>query len=136
MLNCTFLPYQDRAHLPYSLTACDLALVSIAPRMEGVVVPSKLYGVMAAGRAIAAICEPHSYLRELIDGTNCGACFNNNDCKGLANFISFLAKNPKIAIKMGQAGRKHLEANFTPKIIAQQYQEVLNPQNQSATIPR
>lgn len=136
LLNCTFLPYQDRAHLPYSLTACDLALVSIAPRMEGVVVPSKLYGVMAAGRAIAAICEPHSYLRELIDGTNCGACFNNNDCKGLANFIRFLAKNPKIAIKMGQAGRKHLEANFTPKIIAQQYQEVLNPQNQSATIPR
>ena len=31
---CTFLPYQDRKNLPYSLTACDLALVSIAEGME------------------------------------------------------------------------------------------------------
>ena len=129
--NCTFLPYQDRAHLPYSLTACDLALVSIAPGMEGVVVPSKLYGVMAAGRAIAAICEPHSYLRELIDGANCGACFNNNDSEGLAEFIRFLAQDSQIAWEMGQAGRKYLEANFTPKIIAQQYQEVLIKSSQS-----
>ena len=129
--NCTFLPYQDRAHLPYSLTACDLALVSIAPGMEGVVVPSKLYGVMAAGRAIAAICESHSYLRELIDGANCGACFNNNDSAGLAKFIRFLAQDPQIAREMGQAGREYLEANFTPKIIAQQYQEVLTKSSQS-----
>ncbi len=132
--NCTFLPYQERSHLPYSLTACDLALVSIAPGMEGVVVPSKLYGVMAAGRAIAAICEPHSYLRELIQEAQCGACFNNNDSEGLAEFIRFLAKDPQTTRKMGQTGRRHLEANFTPKIIAQQYQEVLNPRRQSVTI--
>ncbi|ELS01853.1 glycosyltransferase [Xenococcus sp. PCC 7305] len=134
--NCTFLPYQDRSYLPYSLTSCDLALVSIAPGMEGVVVPSKLYGVMAAGRAIAAICEPHSYLRSLIDDANCGACFNNGDSEGLAEFIRFLAKDPQTASKMGQSGRKHLEANFTPQIIAQQYQEILNPQTQSITISR
>ncbi|MGK7899056.1 MAG: glycosyltransferase family 4 protein [Xenococcus sp. (in: cyanobacteria)] len=135
LLNCTFLPYQDRSYLPYSLTACDLALVTIAPGMEGVVVPSKLYGVMAAGRAIAAICEPHSYLRKLINDAHCGACFNNNDSEALAEFVRFLAKEPQTARKMGQAGRRHLEANFTPKIIAQQYQKVLNPQTQSATIP-
>ncbi len=135
LVNCTFLPYQDLSHLPYSLTACDLALVTIAPGMEGVIVPSKVYGVMAAGRAIAAICEPHSYLRKLIDAAHCGACFNNNDSEGLAEFIRFLAKEAQTARKMGQAGRKYLEANFTPQIIAQQYQEVLNPQNQSVTIP-
>lgn len=135
LLNCTFLPYQDRSYLPYSLTACDLALVTIAPGMEGVVVPSKLYGVMAAGRAIAAICEPHSYLRNLINTANCGACFDNNDSEGLAKFIRFLAEEPQATRKMGQAGRQYLEANFTPQIIAQQYQAVLNPQTQLATIP-
>ena len=133
--NCSFLPYQDRSYLPYSLSACDLALVTIAPGMEGVVVPSKLYGVMAAGRAIAAICEPHSYLRNLIHTANCGACFNNSDSRGLAEFIRFLAKEPQTTKKMGQAGRQYLEANFTPQIIAQQYQEVLTPKNPSVTIP-
>ena len=133
--NCTFLPYQDRSYLPYSLTACDLALVTIAPGMEGVVVPSKLYGVMAAGRAIAAICEPHSYLRKLLNDASCGACFDNHDSLSLAEFIRFLAQEPEISRKMGQEGRRYLEANFTPQIIARQYQEVLNPQKRSATIP-
>lgn len=125
--NCTFLPYQDRKNLPYSLTACDLALVSIAPGMEGIVAPSKLYGVMAAGRAIAAICEPHSYLRELLTEVGCGACFDNQDSQGLANFIRNLALNPNQSVAMGLAGRQYLESHFTPQIIAQQYSQVLNP---------
>lgn len=131
--NCTFLPYQDRKDLPYSLTACDLALVSIAPGMEGIVAPSKLYGVMAAGRAIAAICEPHSYLRELLAEAGCGACFNNQDSYNLANFIRHLASNPDLTKDMGLAGRQYLENNFTPQIIAQQYSEVLNPATTTIT---
>jgi glycosyltransferase involved in cell wall biosynthesis len=125
--NCCFLPYQDRENLPYSLTACDLAFVSIAPGMEGIVAPSKLYGIMAAGRAIAAICEPQSYLRQLITKAGCGACFEHNDSQGLAAFIRSLALNPTQAVAMGQAGRQYLEAHFTPEIIARQYTEVLNP---------
>lgn len=124
---CIFLPYQDRENLPYSLTACDLALVSIAPGLEGVVAPSKLYGIMAAGRAIAAICEPHSYLRQVIARAECGAAFNNNDSQSLAEFILTLASNPVSAATMGNAGRKYMENNFTPKIIARQYTEVLEP---------
>lgn len=124
--NCTFLPYQDKTNLPYSLTACDLALVSIAPGLEGVVAPSKLYGIMAAGKAIAAICEPHSYLREIIDDSECGASFDNEDSVGLANFIMNLANSPRSAAEMGQAGRKYMVENFTPKIIAKQYCDVLD----------
>ena len=132
--NCLFLPYQDRSHLPYSLTACDLALVTIAPGLEGVVAPSKLYGIMAAGRAIAAICEPHSYLRQLISQANCGGYFDNYNSQGLANFISFLAANPSIAKAMGHAGRKHMEDNFTPQIIARQYSQVLEPVTKSKNL--
>ena len=132
--NCTFLPYQDQKNLPYSLTACDLALVSIASGLEGVVAPSKLYGVMAAGRAIAAICESHSYLRQLIADAQCGACFDNNESQSLARFILSLATDPSLAITMGDAGRKYLENNFTPKIIARQYYQVLEPTSEAITI--
>jgi len=123
--NCLFLPYQDRANLPYSLTACDLALVTIAPGLEGVVAPSKVYGIMAAGKAIAAVCEPHSYLRQLITDAHCGAAFDNNYSQQLAEFILTLANNSDLTNSMGDAGRNYLQQHFTPQLIAQQYCDVL-----------
>ena len=123
--NCVFLPYQDRANLPYSLTACDLALVSIAPGLEGVVAPSKVYGIMAAGKAIAAICEPHSYLRQLITDARCGMAIDNYRSEQLAEFISTLAANPDLTKDMGDAGRNYLKQHFTPQKVARQYCDVL-----------
>jgi glycosyltransferase involved in cell wall biosynthesis len=123
--NCQFLPYQEKQDLPYSLTACDLSLVSISPGMEGVVAPSKLYGILAAGRPVAVICEPHSYLRALLAEAKCGAAFNSSDITGLAKFIRLLATNTKLAHRMGMAGRSYLQSNFTPEIIAKQYSKLL-----------
>ncbi len=123
--NCLFLPYQEKHCLPYSLTACDLSVVSISPGMEGLIAPSKLYGVLAAGRPIAAICEKHSYLRQIVAEANCGKVFDNEDSASLAKFIRYLVANPQLAKQMGQAGRRHLKAHFTPEIIAQQYSQVI-----------
>ncbi|MBE9014673.1 glycosyltransferase WbuB [Chroococcidiopsis sp. CCALA 051] len=123
--NCRFLPYQDKQDLPYSLTACDLSLVSISPKMEGIVAPSKLYGILAAGRPVAAICEPHSYLRHLLRESGCGAAFNSGDASGLAQFIRRLKSDRELVKQMGMAGRQYLQFNFTPEIIAKQYSNVL-----------
>lgn len=124
--NCLFLPYQDKKDLPYSLTACDLSLVSISPGMEGLVAPSKLYGILAAGRPVAVICEEHSYLRQLMEEAHCGFAFNNGDGKGLAAFIRRLAQDTQLANQMGKAGRRYLQSNFTLEIVAQQYSDVLS----------
>ncbi len=124
--NCLFLPYQDKEVLPYSLTSCDLGLVSIAPGLEGIIAPSKIYGILAAGRPVAAICEPHSYLRQLLKNANCGEAFDNGDGKSLGEFISQLYLNPQKVAQMGKAGRNYLQSHFTPKIIAQEYYQVLH----------
>jgi glycosyltransferase involved in cell wall biosynthesis len=123
--NCKFLPYQEKQDLPYSLTACDLSLVSINFGMEGLVAPSKFYGTLAAGRPVAVVCEPHSYLRTLVADAKCGATFRNGNGIGLANFIRFLASDRQVANQMGTAGRQYLQKNFTPEIIAQEYLKVL-----------
>lgn len=123
--NCLFLPYQDKHVLPYSLTACDLSLVSIGAGMEGLIAPSKFYGSLAAGRPIAVICEPHSYLRSIIAASGCGKAFNLGDGAALANFIRLLLKNPHLVEEMGAAGRHYMECHFTPEIIAKQYLQVL-----------
>jgi len=123
--NCLFLPYQDKQDLPYSLTACDLSLVSIKKGMEGVVAPSKFYSAIASGRPIAAICQKNAYLSQIIDQAQCGASFENGDSLGLSKFIQKLEADPELAKKMGQSGRNHLKFNYTPEIIAQEYQKVL-----------
>ena len=123
--NCQFLPYQDKENLPYSLTACDLSLVSVSPGMEGLVAPSKLYPALAAGRPLAIVCEPHSYLRSMLKESGCGEAFNNGDPEGLAAFIRRLASDSQLTKQMGRAGRRYLQSNFTPDLIAQQYSQVL-----------
>ena len=125
LVNCQFLPYQDKENLPYSLTACDLSLVSVSPGMEGLVAPSKLYAALAAGRPVGVICESHSYLRKIVADGDCGEAFNNGDAVGLADFIQRLAEDQRLAKQMGQAGRQYLVSNFTPELIAKQYSDVL-----------
>lgn len=126
LTNCQFVPYQNKQNLPYSLTACDLSLVSISADMEGLVVPSKLYAALATGRPVAVICEQHSYLRQLVTDAKCGAAFNNGDSASLAKFIRFLAASPALAARMGKAGRRYLQSHFTPEIIAGQYSKILS----------
>lgn len=125
LTNCEFLPYQDKALLPQSLTACDLSLVSIAEGMEGVVAPSKFYSALSSGRPVAIICEPHSYLRQLVGEANCGAAFCNGDSQGLAAFIRYMAKDSQMHDRFGNAGHRYIQSNFTPELISHQYLKVL-----------
>lgn len=124
--NFVFLPYQDKDVLPYSLTACDLSLVSVSPGMESLVAPSKLYSALASGRPIAAVCPPNTYLRQMLEEGNCGAWFNNGDSQKLAEFIRHLSQDDQTAQTMGCAARVCLEGNYAPDIVARQYADVFH----------
>ncbi|PSN14689.1 glycosyltransferase WbuB [filamentous cyanobacterium CCT1] len=125
LTNCLFLPYQSKGDLPYSLTACDLSLVSLVPGVEGLVAPSKLYSSLAAGRPVAAICESHSYLRSLLSEGGFGCAFSNGDSRGLADFIHTLMANPGMVKQMGDRGRSYMQQKFTPEQAVLRYFEVV-----------
>ena len=135
LTNCHFLPYQDKNLLPYSLTACDLTLVSVGQNMDGLVAPSKIYGALAAGRPVAIICAAHSYLDQMVTDGNFGATFRHQDSQGLANFILHLASQPALVQSMGDAGRQYLQTHFTPELIAQQYAQILRRSMRSPLPP-
>ena len=134
--NFKFLPYQEKSVLPYSLTASDLSLVSVAAGMESLVAPSKLYPAMAAGRPIAAICPLGSYLGPLLAEAHCGEAFDNGDSRQLAAYIRQLAHHRSQAKQLGDSGRAYLEAHFTPEIIARQYLNVVTSAAKSNTTQR
>lgn len=125
LTNFVFLPYQEKSVLPYSLTASDLSLVSVAEGMESLVAPSKLYPALATGRPIGAICPAGSYLGDLLLAAESGAAFENGEAQQLADFILELAKDKEKASRMGDSGRQYLERHFTPEIIARQYLSVI-----------
>jgi len=119
--NCLFLPYQSRENLPFSLTACDVSIVSISAGMEGLVAPSKLYSALASGRPIVSICPENSYLNDVFDRANCGVTIRNGDSLGLAEYLQKLSENPRLAQELGRSGREYCRKNYTAEKIAQDY---------------
>ena len=123
--NCLFLPYQELSDLPFTLTAVDLALVTLAIKAEGLVAPSKLYGHLAAGTPIAAVTPENSYLRQLVEREHCGRWFANGDAQGLAAWILELKANPSQALAFGNSSRRFLERTATPEIVTAQYLQLI-----------
>jgi glycosyltransferase involved in cell wall biosynthesis len=94
--------------------------------MEEVVAPSKFYSLLAAGRPVAAICEPHSYLRQILDEAGCGVGIDIGDAHRLTEYIRYLIKSPEQVASMGSAGRAYCSTHFTLKTVGQQYSQLLH----------
>ena len=56
--NVQFRPYQPSERLSLSLSAADIHLISLDPACEGLIVPSKYYGVLAVGRPLLFLGAP------------------------------------------------------------------------------
>jgi len=80
--NFHFLPYQPRDTLADSLAASDVHLVSLLPALEGLIVPSKFYGILAAGRPVVFVGDPDGELARIIREAGCGHVVAAGDSPG------------------------------------------------------
>jgi colanic acid biosynthesis glycosyl transferase WcaI len=67
-----FLPYQPRQALPELLSSADLHVVGLARGLGGYIVPSRLQGVLAAGRPVIAAAEEESETAQIVSRAGCG----------------------------------------------------------------
>ena len=67
-----FKGYQPSALLAQSLSASDVHLVSLRPELEGLIVPSKFYGICAAGRPSIFVGDKDGEIARLISRHGCG----------------------------------------------------------------
>ncbi|MEH1890706.1 MAG: glycosyltransferase family 4 protein [Nostoc sp.] len=123
--NILLLPYQPREILHLSLTACDLSLVSLIPGAESIVAPSKLYGMLAAGRGIIAISSANSYIDQLLTNSGCGINTPPNNPQHLANLINELASDSIKVKLMGEKARQVYESKYTFKRALAEYEKLL-----------
>src|SRR5262249_41749606 len=89
-----FEPYRPRALLAQSLSAADVHLVSLRPVLEGLIVPSKFYGICAAGRPTLFIGDGDGEIARLIRRHDCGRSVCAGDGAGLAQTVLELAADP------------------------------------------
>ena len=108
-----FQPYQPRARLSQSLSAADVHIVSLRPELEGLIVPSKFYGVAAAGRPTLFIGAQDGEIARLIERHACGVTIAMGDGVGLAAAVTTMARERDNAGAMGERARAACEARYS-----------------------
>jgi glycosyltransferase involved in cell wall biosynthesis len=111
--NVTFRPYAERALLGESLAAGDVHLITLRERMPGLLVPSKIYGVLAAGRPAIYIGPEEGEVSDIIAAGRCGVRIANGDAKALVQAVLRYQRNRTVRELEGQRARVLFEERFT-----------------------
>jgi glycosyltransferase involved in cell wall biosynthesis len=90
-----FLPPQAKDHLSAFLAAADVHLVTVRAGLEGLVVPSKAYGILVAGCPMIYVGPRDSEVACLLDETNAGQVVANGDSIALASMLRKMAEAPR-----------------------------------------
>lgn len=107
-----FQPYQPREKLGESLSAADVHLVSLRPEMEGLIVPSKFYGIAAAGRPAIFIGDADGEIARLLREHRCGVTVPQGDGNALAAAVQRYADDSDMCASSGANARKAAEQLF------------------------
>ena len=104
LANVRLVPFQPAARLADTLAAADLHVAAMDPRAEGLLVPCKVAGVLAAGRPCLFLGPPGSEAAHLIADHACGAVLDPAGGSGLATTIRAYAADPaRCAAEGGRA---------------------------------
>jgi glycosyltransferase involved in cell wall biosynthesis len=110
--NWHFKPYQPAEQLVYSLSVPDVHLICLRPEMEGLIVPSKLYGIAAVGRPAIFVGDPDGEVAQIIKAHEFGYVVETGDGQTLAEVIDELAQYPSRCAALGQNARRAAEDYF------------------------
>ena len=126
LTNVRLHPYQPRELLSETLGLANLHLVSLNPKLEGLIVPSKFYGIAAAGRPTLFIGAPDGEIARLIDETGCGFTVAPGDGKALMARILQLATDPDLCASMGAQAREAFDQHWDKSRAIAKWETVLN----------
>ncbi len=120
-----FKPYQPREKLADSLGAADVHLASLRPELEGLIVPSKIYGSLAAGRPVVFIGAEDGEIGQLVRRENLGFVAKPGKDAELADVLLKLRDDEPLRVEMGARARRVFEAQFDFAIGARKFGEAL-----------
>ena len=125
-----FLPFRPPEEAQYVLAAGDLQVVTLRRGLEGVVVPSKLYPILAAGRPVLVVAPAECDAARMVRECGCGLVADPDDPAALAAAIRGIRDDPGQLRAMGQRAReaaRQFEAEGQLKLFRQMVEEVIKP---------
>ena len=124
--NFRFLGYQPRSELHDSLAAADVHLVSLRPQLEGLIVPSKFYGVLAAGRPVIFIGDADGELARVIVPAKIGMVVEVGDAADLAACIEALKSDTARRSDMGARSYRLYEDRYSARRAFEEWVKILD----------
>ncbi|WP_270851908.1 glycosyltransferase family 4 protein [Clostridium tertium] len=123
LTNVKFIPYQPKEDLNYSLNAGDIHWVVNAKGIKGVSVPSKLYGVMAAGKTVLGVLEEGSEARLIIEECGCGVCIEPSQYDVICKKIDDILNDIDNYKKIGFRGKEYVDKYIKKDVAVSKYEK-------------
>lgn len=111
--NWAFLPYQPRDQLAALLRRADLHLVILDPRAERFIFPSKVYGILSAGRPILHLGDANGEVAQLLRSHGCGWSVPADDGAQILRLLTQLRGAPEQLEGAGRAARRAYERSYS-----------------------
>jgi colanic acid biosynthesis glycosyl transferase WcaI len=104
--NVKFAPFRPVAQIAQVMMAGDLHIVTVKRGLEGVVVPSKLYSILAAGRPVLVVAPAESDAARIVVESGCGVAADPDDPAAVAAAIRELRAQPVRLAEMARRARE------------------------------
>jgi len=101
-----FLPFRPASEIPLVLSSGDMHVVTVKRGLEGVVVPSKLYPTLAAGRPVLGVTPEECDVARIIRRTGCGVVGNPDDPATVIQAIRGVLQDSEKLRNMGLRARE------------------------------
>ena len=121
-----FLPYQPREIIPLSLSSADLHYVGLARGLAGYVVPSRLYGILAAGRPVLVSADAESETARLVAEIGCGIVVPPGRADLVASTIRDARSGRYDLAAMGALGREYVRSEADRTLAVARYSTLLS----------
>jgi glycosyltransferase involved in cell wall biosynthesis len=119
--NVRFLPFQPKERLAESYASADVFVISLKVGMAGYIVPSKLYGILAAGRPYVAVVEDTSEVATITRRYGCGLLAEPGKPRDLADKILKLYHDRPLGRGLGARARRAAFAFDRPRQVQAYY---------------
>jgi glycosyltransferase involved in cell wall biosynthesis len=123
--NIMFKPYQPREQLALSLTVPDVHLISLQPSLEGLIVPSKFYGIAAAGRPTIFIGSKNGEIPQLLREAQCGFSIEIGQNEEVVRIVRELAADTETCRSIGSRARVLFDQRFDTRHAMQAWDSVI-----------
>ena len=120
-----FLPYQEREALQQSLNLADVHLISQLPAFTGVVVPSKLFGIMAVGKPAVMVGPAEAEVSRLISRHEAGAVVPNGLVGELVATLRQLREDGAMRKRLGRNAREAFGRLYDRSVACARIEQVL-----------